>query len=281
MVTMIGRRRRVGAFAVIDLPERHERSYFACLEDWSDEMAEAGEHKAAWYARHRDAGLGVKVAVDDRDRPLGMIQYVPIEHSPAEGDRLYVILCIWIHGHRQGVGDVQGQGIGTALLEAAEADARDRGAVGMVAWGLRLPVWMRSSWFKRHGYRTADRLGARELVWKPFTDDARPPVWIRPTSGPAPRIGRSDQVEVTAFHNGWCPAANLVYERAKRAAGELGEQVRFVTIDTDDRSVVRAHGRFEEVLVDGRPLQRGAPPSYRSVRRRLARRRRALQRSRV
>jgi len=47
----------------------------------------------------------------------------------------------------------QGRGIGSALLEAAENDARELGAKGMAAWGLWLPFWMKASWFKKHGYK--------------------------------------------------------------------------------------------------------------------------------
>jgi hypothetical protein len=30
---------------VIELTSEHESSYFQCLEDWSEEMKEAGDHK--------------------------------------------------------------------------------------------------------------------------------------------------------------------------------------------------------------------------------------------
>ena len=256
------------AVRVVDLPDRHLWSFLVCLEDWSPDMADVLDHKARWYAMARHEGLRVKLAVDRDDRPLGMIQYVPIEMSPAEGEGLYVILCIWVHGSRRGIGDVQGRGVGTALLDAAEEDARSLGAQGMAAWGLRLPVWMRSAWFKKHGYRPVDRLGVRELVWKPFVDGAREPRWV--PEKPVPD-GEPGKVNVIAFDGGWCPAANLVYERARRAAEDLGPEVSFTTIDTTDREVFLRCGRSNQVLVDGRPLQRGAPPSYRAVRRRIGR----------
>lgn len=263
-----------GDVEIVDLPDRHHESYFVCLDDWSPEMVGVRDHKACWYERHRDGGLGVKLALDAQDRPLGMIQYVPIELSPAQGEDLYMILCIWVHGHRKGVGDVQGAGIGERLLAAAEDDVRRRGADGLAAWGLAVPVWMKASWFKRHGYVTADRVGPRELVWKPFTDAAEPPRWVRPRDVPA---GVASTDGVVAFHNGWCPAANLVFERARRAADELG--VEFEVIDTTDRETMLRYGRTDEVLVGGRPLQRAGPPSYRTVRRRIDRHRRRRRRA--
>lgn len=261
---------------MIDLPERHLSSYLVCLEDGSEEMAEAGDHKARWYAMAREQGLRVKLAVDARDQPLGMIQYVPIELSPIEGRDLYMILCIWVHGRKDGVGDVQGMGIGTALLNAAEEDVKALGAQGIAAWGLHLPVWMKASWFKKHGYRSVDRIGVRELVWKPFDPEAVAPRWV--AEKPAPE-GDPGRVEVTAFKSGWCPAANLVYERARQASEDLGTEVHFTTVDTSTREALVACGRSDEVLVDGRPLQRGAPPTMGAIRRRLKRRVRRARRT--
>jgi len=260
-----------GTFEVIDLPARHEASYLVCLEPWSDEMREAGDHKSRWYERAKGHGLRVKLAVNAADQPIGMIQYVPIDQSPAEGTDLYMILCIWVHGYRSGVGNEQGRGIGTALLAAAEADARALGAMGIAAWGLTIPVWMKSAWFKKLGYQSVQRAKGRELVWKPFAPHAEPPRWVNPRPVAS---GGDDHVHVVAFQSGWCPAANLVYERAKRAANELGDGVHFTTIDTMDRETFVRFGHSDEVFVDGRPLQRGAPPSYRAVKRRLGRKRR-------
>ncbi len=254
---------------IIDLPERHQQSYFVCLEDWSQEMVEAGDHKRDWFAGAAQHGLRVKVAIDDQDQAVGMIQYLPIEEAPAEGVGLYMILCIWVHGYDEGVGDVQRRGIGSALLEAAEADARDLGATGMAAWGLRIPIWMRASWFKKHGYRAADNQAGRQLVWKPFTPMAREPNWI--SSKPVPR-GEPGQVTVTAFKNGWCPAANLVFERARKAADELGDRVVFVTIDVATKADLLHYGHTDEVFVDGKPVQRGAPPSYGTIKKKIEKR---------
>ena len=63
---------------VIDLNSEHEALYFVCLEDWSDEIKEAGNHKACWYHKYRDRDLRVKLALDNKGEVGGMIQYLPI-----------------------------------------------------------------------------------------------------------------------------------------------------------------------------------------------------------
>lgn len=149
--------------------------------------------------------------------------------------------------------------MGAALLEAAEADARARGVKGMAAWGLALPVWMRASWFRRHGYRRADRRGLASLVWKPFAADAEPPAWPAVTGKrPDPIPGK---VLVTGCMSGWCPAQNLAFERMRRAAAPFGDRVEVRLVDTTDRATQLAWGESDALFVDGARVRTGPPPS--------------------
>ncbi|MCX6640794.1 MAG: GNAT family N-acetyltransferase [bacterium] len=248
---------------IIDLTEEHLPHYFLCLEEWSDDIKDAGNHKEVWYHRMEDKGLRVKLALDDSGVIGGMIQYVPIEHSMIEGKDLFFILCIWVHGHKKGRGNFQKRGMGKALLQAAEEDVKALGAKGIAAWGLRLPIWMKASWFKRHGYKVVDNRGLQSLLWKPFKNDAIPPRWIRPKGKPSFEPGR---VTVTAYCNGWCPAMNLAFERARRAASEFGEKVNFRAVDTFDRQVLLDCGQSDAVFVNDKQIRTGPPPSYEKIR---------------
>src|SRR5512146_249655 len=113
---------------VMDLTPEDVDLYCQCLEDWSAEMKEAGDHKRRWYERMKDRGLRVKLATDDRGVVGGMIQYVPIEYTQADGKDLYFVNCIHVHGFKRGRGNFQKRGMGKALLQAAEEDARRLGA---------------------------------------------------------------------------------------------------------------------------------------------------------
>jgi GNAT superfamily N-acetyltransferase len=221
---------------VIDLTDEYKPLYLMCLEDWSGEMKEAGTRKELWYDRMKNKGLRVKLARDDTKKVGGMVQYGPIEHSFVKGTGLYFIYCIWVHGHKQGRGNFQKKGMGKALLQAAEADAREMGAKGMAAWGVFLPFWMKASWFKKQGYSKVDRQGISVLLWKPFTDDAAPPKWMERAKIPETPSGK---VTVTAFSNGWCQVQNIVVQRAKKAAADFGEEVVFREIDTSDRNELK------------------------------------------
>jgi len=260
---------------IIDLTEEHKELYFACLEDWSDEIKEAGNHKECWYNKMKNKGLGVKLALDNDKNVGGMIQYIPIEYSPAVGKDLYFVNCTWVHGYKKGRGNFQKKGMGKALLSAAEDDVRERGAKGLVAWGIALPFWMRAAWYRKQGYKKVDALGfpGAVLLWKPFSDDAIPPKWTRRKKKPRKIPG---QVTVTGFINGWCPAQNIVFERAKKASAEFGDKVIFNEINTFNRDVFGEWGITDALYVDDKQIRTGPPPTFEKIQNKIARKVRRL-----
>jgi GNAT superfamily N-acetyltransferase len=252
---------------VIDLPTHHVEEYCQCLEEWSPEIREAGDQKRRWYETMKDHGLRVKVSVDENGTLGGMIQYAPIEYSFASGEGLYFVFCIWVHGYSQGRGNFQKKGMGSALLQAAEEDARALGAKGIAAWGMSLPVFMRASWFRKHGYRVADRMGMQQLLWKSFLPEATAPKWIRQQRKPH---GEPDKVVVTSFRNGWCPGMNTTCERAGRAAASLGEKVVFQVVDTAVRETFLSWGISDALFINEKQVRTGPPPSYARIAKQIA-----------
>jgi GNAT superfamily N-acetyltransferase len=259
---------------VIDLPQDQEELYCQCLEEWSEEMREAGDLKRTWYQRMKERGLRVKVAVDDQGTIGGMIHYGPIENVPVQGIGLYYIYCIWVHGYKQGRGNHQHKGMGSALIAAAEEDARALGAGGLVAWGLSIPVFIRAAWFRKHGYVETDRNGMMRLLWKRFREDSAAPSWMKSDRKPGLVDGK---VTVTSVINGWCPAQNLAHERARRAAAALGPNVVFREIDAFERNVGLEWGTSDALYVDRKQVRVGPPPSYEKIRKVIERRARRLK----
>jgi len=254
---------------IIDLTDEHKQLYFVCLEDWCEEMKEAGNHKGIWYNEMKEEGLRVKLAIDENEQVGGMIEYMPIEYAFAEGSDLYFINCIWVHGYKQGRGNFQKRGMGKTLLKSAEEDVKALDAKGMVAWGISLPFWMKASWFKKHGYKKVDSDKGVVLLWKPFSSDAVPPKWIKNKYTPEFDPGK---VTVTSFFNGQCPAGNITHERAKRAAKEFGDKVIFRAINTNDKEVMRRYGKKDSLYIDAKKVTKGPPLSYEKIKRLIAKR---------
>jgi GNAT superfamily N-acetyltransferase len=254
---------------IIDMTPETENEYLCCLEEWSDEIKEAGDYKQKWYLQMKDKGLRVKFALDDNDKIGGMIQYIPIEYSMFTGENLYVVLCIWVHGHKQGRGDYRKRGMGKALLAAAEEDSKRLGANGLVTWGLIIPVFMRASWFKKQGFKIVDKRSMMRLLWKPFNENAVPPTFGNYLKIPQKGTGK---VDVTIFRNGWCPAQSIAFERARRASATFPDMINLQEYDTTDKAIIREWGIFDALFIDGREVLVGPPPSYEKIRKKIARR---------
>ena len=251
---------------IVDLDDKYLNSYCCCFEEYDKRMQQGARRKIDWVERMRPLGLRCKLAIDDQGDPFGMVEYMPIELAPAEGEGLFFINCIWVHGHKRGIGNRQKAGVGKALLHAAELDAMDQGAKGMAAWGLALPVWMKASWFRRHGYRNADRKGMMTLVWKPFHSHAPRPSWIKGKPNPAIQPGR---VTVTAILNGQCPLMNYRFEQLKRIASEFEEQVDFIEIDTFDKEAIREHRAKDAFFLERKEMFAGPPIPDDKLRKRI------------
>jgi len=248
---------------IIDLTEDTRIDYFTCLEEWSDEMKDGVCRKECWYNTMREKDLRVKLARNDEGIVAGMIQYAPIEHSWIEGENLYFVYCIWVHGHKKGRGDLRKHGAGKALLRAAEDDVKRLQSNGLVVWGVILPFYMRAGWFKKHGYLKVERSGISVLLWKTFSDEADPPQWIRAKKKPELVPGK---VVVTALANGWCSGINGMIERAKKICSELGDKVVYHEIDMGNRAAIREWGLSDGLFVDERNIYKGPPLSYDKIR---------------
>jgi hypothetical protein len=249
---------------IIDLAPEHEKPFYCCLEEWSDDMKEAGNHKACWYNNMKDKGLRVKLALNDEGKICGMIQYLPSEFSCTDGKNLFFVLCIWVHGHKQGVGNNQKKGVGKALLKAAEDDVKSVGAKGLITWGIVLPFFMRASWFKKQGHKVVDKYGMLRLLWKPFTEDAIPPKFIKRVKKPSLVPGK---VNVSIFNNGWCTVQNIAYERTLRAIEDLKDKIVLNVYRTAEREIFTEWGIFDGIYVDDKEIATGPPLSYKKIRR--------------
>ncbi len=247
---------------IIDLKEQYNSTYFHCLEDWNEEMEDGVKVKSEWFTYMKDRGLRVKLAKDDEGRICGMIQYIPSEYFFIDRAGYYVVMCIWVHGYKEGIGNYQKRGIGKVMLKAAEEDCKEMDTKGLLTWGISLPFFMRASWFKKNGYMRIDSDKGTILLWKPFEDGLEPPKMIRMKKKPDKKSGK---VSIMAFVNGWCPGNNLTFERVMRAAKEFEGYMDVEILDTKNRKVVEEWGIFDCVFIDGAKVQKGAPPSYEKV----------------
>ncbi len=255
-------------YSVRDITEADLPLYFCCLEDYAEVLEPGKDIKRKWYDQMKDKGLRVKLVIDEDGKIAGMIQYQPVQHTHIIGKDMYYIYCIWVHGHKMGIGNRQKRGMGKALLAAAEEDARELGAKGMIAWGLRIPVWMKAAWFRKQGYKSADSQGLMALVYKPFVSDAIKPAFPKAKKKPA---SAKDKVLITDFINGWCPFTNVTHANAEKLAAEFPGKVELLKLDTTDPAVLQEWGIGEGLYINGKEVRSAPPLAYEVLKKKVSR----------
>lgn len=65
---------------------------------------------------------------------------------------------------------------------------------------------------------------------------------------------------------------NLVFERAKRAASEIGDTVVFQEMNTFDRETFLEWGISDALFIDGKQVRTGPPPSYEKIKKKIVKR---------
>jgi GNAT superfamily N-acetyltransferase len=246
---------------IIDLTENHKPLYFKCLIGDEKRLDDAGDIKSGWYEKMKHRGLKVKLAIDESDQPIGMIQYLPIEESFAMGKELYLLYCIWVINDTKFRGNHQKQGYGSALLSAFEHDAKQSGKKGVAVWGISIPAFMRARWFAKHGYEVADKDGIRVLMWKHW-EDTEKPSWIRPKLSNQSGISKDT---ITCFKNGWCPEVNKAFNRVNKAIEETKCSLKYNEIDTTERTVYDGCGMTDAIFIGEKEIPLGPAPSYKKI----------------
>jgi GNAT superfamily N-acetyltransferase len=248
-----------------DVDAATEVTFLHCLHDERPDDPRVLEMRRKWLRDTQARGLRAKLLLRDDGAAVGMCQAMPIEHTHLVGRDLLAVLCIWVHGYRHLVGNQQGQGYGRTILEALEADARASGFLGVAAWGMDFPHWNPVSFYEHMGYARVDRDGAAVLVWKPFTDAARPPSFLRQARRP---VGGPNRVSLAAFGNGSCMGVCQQVVAARDAAVGLEGVADYIEVDTSDREALSSWGISGGIFLDGEPLRPNEPPPTSEVIRR-------------
>lgn len=218
-------------------------AYLKCLKVWTDTNT---ARKEKWMD-HMGNDLNVIMKTEDNDH-VGMIQYVPIEYSIAEGRNMYFIQCIWVNGYEEAFGPKQKKGYGKELLKKAVEDAREKGADAIVAWTYKDDDWLPASWYEKQGFSLIDTELYYELLWMPFRD-VEPPKLVR--RKPFPLFKKPT---VSLFVNGWCTSCNKLYDIALGIARGYGDKIDIIQYDTSDREVFMKYGIMDGIFVNSREI---------------------------
>jgi len=211
--------------------------------------------KKWWRYQHAYLGLEIHVAYIG-PRAVGHIEFMPIEHAPRPiaGGHMAVITCLHV------APEYQGQGIGEALLRAAERAARVRFA-GMAVIAQTGHAFLPVGFFLRMGYRMVDARGGLRLLHKPFEYAGVTPAFLPIRY--RPRVG-DGRIKVDLFHCPQCARSGWAVDRIRRELRAAGRQVDIQVFNASERQQVEAWGLDLAAYVDGEPIA-WLPPSPTAV----------------
>lgn len=242
---------------LLDVSEETRPTFLRCLHDERPDDPRVIALRRKWVDQNSERGLRAKVLILDSGEVAGLCQYLPIEHSHLQGKNLLAILCMWVHGYDHHIGNRQGNGYGRFMLDGIEADARALGVSGIAAWGMDFPYWNPVSFYEHMGYVRADQEKLAVLVWKPLSDDAKPPRFVRPRR--KPRVA-PDKVTVTVLYNGWCSGSCGECIKSRDAVDGLEAFAVLEEVDTSDQETLLEWGISTALFVDGKPHRPQEPP---------------------
>jgi len=213
----------------------------------SDEIDAAAAKRRALLRELAAHGGRLKVALADEEH-VGFAHGVPIDLSSwgPIGRDLMVIPCLCV------LSEATGRGVGRALIESIERDARDAGFAGVTITAYRdIPgaEWfMPAGYFERLGYRVVDERGVEVLLWKPFRDDASPPRFLQRKYAFEPIAGK---VVVDLFWNDFCQTSGIEAERAREGCAEYRDRVVLHEHNAEDRATLLQYQTPRAIYVNG------------------------------
>lgn len=210
-----------------------------------EQLDEDGCVRLARYRELAGQGLRVKVALCE-GRYAGLASALPIELCPwcATGHDLMALPCLYVHQQPED------HGVGRALVAAVEEEARTQHKKGVVVVAFRDDFWpVDVPYFKEIDYRPVGRYGTRVVLWKPYAEDAEPPLPVRRRYRFRPVRGK---VVVDLFHNTLCRASVIEARRVREIVARAGNIVLLREHCTDDRAVLLEFGIPRGIFVNGR-----------------------------
>lgn len=154
---------------VVEVNEKNiEEEHICCA--FSDKKAVEGYQAKKEYLTGK-FGEGYKF-LKHNERGKVFIEHEDAEKSlmPVDAPGYRLINCFWVSGR------FKGNGLGKALLERAEKDAKDSNGLIIVTGGKKRPFMSDTKFFKLQGYEKADEAPPYFELWhKNFKSDATTP----------------------------------------------------------------------------------------------------------
>jgi GNAT superfamily N-acetyltransferase len=212
-----------------------------------DKKAPGYTSKMDWFKSAINKGIKIRIATDQQNKQLGFIEYIPSELAwrPVEATNYLFVQCIALM-----VKEARQNGIGSALLNYCEMDARKNNKSGVCAMSSN-GVWMANrTLFEKNGYREVDKLGRFELMSLTFDDKFPQPRFIDWTKH------QTEYTDWNLVYSDQCPWHQKSVNDLVQAASDYGIEMKVTKLLTPEeaRNTPSGFGTFS-LIKDGKLLE--------------------------
>jgi len=233
------------------------------------------DHLHAAYMRLQwllqSEAMKTKVAVNEDGSPRGFIHMTPIDSplSGMKGKGLMVIPCLTL-SYQLVYGGKHGTGVGRALVQACEEEARERKFKGIAVYAYTGDFWfMPSAFFQRLGF---ERVKTSNIwVWK--WGDAEDPAEVKAHYEYRPTPGK---VAVDYFWSPFCFTVCKEVINIRQVTAEFGDQVELREYRADDPKIAAQYSMSRALFINGQRKDWGHEALKEDMRKEI---REALQKS--
>lgn len=208
---------------VVDLTDEYMHFVAACthIDAHDEETERVSRVRESWLRDKLTKGLKVKVALD-KGTTVGFAHCLPIELGTwgMAGRDLMTVPCLTLR-YRRVYDREQGSGVGKALMEAVEAEAK-KNKKGVAVLCYDNDFWfMPYAFFRKLGYKEVARQGETVIVLKAW-EDVEPLVMHKLNYEFTPIKGK---VVVDAFWHPICATYICEIQRVREVCAEYGDKV--------------------------------------------------------
>lgn len=241
----------MASIKVREMEPSDEYFVFTCSHvNETDEIDVMSERRGVWLKENYSLGLRVKVGLLD-DEPVGFAYLIPIDICPwgPLGKDLMVLPCLWV------IRSEQNKGVGHALMEAAEKEARGQERKALVVTGFYNDFWfMPAAFFEKHGFSVVHRKDDIAILWKVFDESAEQPKFLERNYK---FKAIPDKVVVDLFWQSFCGTSNGEAQRVREVVDEFDDSVVLNEYCADDRDVLLGYQIPRGIFVNGSQIDWG------------------------
>jgi GNAT superfamily N-acetyltransferase len=220
-------------------------SSFVVLCAATDPLIKEGQQKRMNCLHRKLAqNLWGFIAYDVEGQVAGFVDALPIEYAPQgiQSEDIYVIQCLTVRD------DMQGKGLGRALMKKAVERSKDRAGLCVIAYDD--PEVKPADFFIHIGFTEIRQNGPVKLLWMPFAQVPEPQLsWHKNKAGNINEV-TGNKIKVELVTNDYCPYSYRTGRIITQLLNKASETVQVILRRPEEKPLWRRLDIFPNLYIN-------------------------------